>query len=400
MRIRILSAASHPALRIGSRLAGLLAIALSPAVAPCGAAELLDMRTGVHDERFRIVLDVEGDASCAVEEIPGTDDLRIVGEPLCPTSAAAEMRDPIPFLRAIQPSCEAARLSIRLVAAGPIEAKSFWLDPSGAKPARFVVDVSPSGSPGDEPARPVQPEPVPRRTGDWRILIDPGHGGRDPGATARGLKEKEIVLDVSRRLEAILDRSPGFEARLTRTEDRFIGLVERRRIAEGYEADAFVSVHANAVRRSQAKGVEVYFLSLGGASDEAAKEIARLENEADPEYVVEEDAELTDIPFGFDLRQNDTIVRSSRLAEVTLVALEESNLSASRGVKQAGFAVLKSFQVPSVLVEVGFISNPAEARRLKTADHRQRLAETIAEGIVDYFRQYARARAEEVGGGP
>jgi N-acetylmuramoyl-L-alanine amidase len=187
---------------------------------------------------------------------------------------------------------------------------------------------------------------------------------------------------------------------MTRQDDRFIGLRQRRRIAEEREADAFVSIHVNAARASQAGGVEVYFLSIGGASDEASRELARLENEADPEYVVEEDSLLEGIPFGFDLRQSDTLMRSSHLAEAILVSLERSSLAASRGVKQAGFAVLKSFQVPSILVEVGFLSNPAEAKRLKNDEHRERLAGSIAAGTTNYFSKYARARAETIEGTP
>jgi N-acetylmuramoyl-L-alanine amidase len=164
-------------------------------------------------------------------------------------------------------------------------------------------------------------------------------------------------------------------------------------LAEKYEADAFISIHVNAAKRKDAYGVEVFFLSMGGASDQASKELARLENEADPEYVVTEDSLLQGIPFSFDLRQSDTLLRSSRLAESVLVSFEASQLAASRGVKQAGFAVLKSFQVPSALIEIGFLSNPAEARRLKDAKHRQKLADCIVKGTIEYFERFARAKA-------
>jgi N-acetylmuramoyl-L-alanine amidase len=223
-------------------------------------------------------------------------------------------------------------------------------------------------------------------------MIDPGHGGNDPGARRGKLVEKEIVFDVARRLEALLDGSRDCEARLSRKDDRRIGLRERHELADAYDADAFVSIHVNAAPAKRALGVEVFFLSMRGASDEASRELASYENEADPGYVFEEDSLLQGIPFSFDLRQSDTLMRSSRLAESILSCLESSHLAASRGVKQAGFGVLKSFQVPSVLVEVGFLSNPQEGKRLASPAHRQDLAESIARGVMAYFDKYAPAR--------
>ncbi len=191
-----------------------------------------------------------------------------------------------------------------------------------------------------------------------------------------------------------MNHTEGYEARLSRKRDEYLGLGRRRKIGEEYEADAFVSIHANSFRKSQVQGVEVYFLSLRGVSDEASRELARLENEADPEYNPDEDDLLDGIPFSFDLRQNDTLRRSSAMAESTLAVIERSDLAASRGVKQAGFAVLKSFEVPSILVEVGFLSNPQEAKRLKSTRYRARVAESIAGGVILYLKNSAHARAE------
>lgn len=306
-------------------------------------------------------------------------------------------------------------MRIVLRASTRVDAVPMELPPGDGRPFRYVVDLAPVGEgtqgssqtleakPGGQDGTPPvgqgerkeqapTAEPAPRRSGPWRIFIDPGHGGSDPGATYKGLREKEIVLDVGRRVAKILNEREGFEARLSRSDDRLIPLRQRMRLAEAYEADAFLSIHANASRKSKAIGVEVFFLSLGGASDEASREVARLENEADPDYVVEEDSLLKGIPFSFDLRQSDTLRRSSRLSESILAAVESSGLAASRGVKQAGFAVLKSYQVPSSLIEIGFLSNPKEAKRLKDATHRQRLAECIVQGTVSYFERSARGR--------
>jgi N-acetylmuramoyl-L-alanine amidase len=223
-------------------------------------------------------------------------------------------------------------------------------------------------------------------------VLDPGHGGKDPGATAKGLKEKTVCLDVALRTAEILKRTPGFTPQLTRDSDRFIPLGERTRFAERKDADLFVSIHVNAAASRAADGAEVFFLSIGAASDRASSELARLENEADPDYVVEEDQELRGLPFAVDLRQSDTMLRSSRIAEVVLDLLAARKLAEPRGVKQAGFAVLKSFQVPSILVELGFISSQSDRKKLQTKEHRARLAEALAAGIREYFENYAPLR--------
>jgi len=393
-------------------LAGaVLLILLSGAALPSVGAQLLRVRASPHGSSLRVVLDIEGSTSCTLTRSPkgGNWSARLTG--LCRGRLPSPLRNPHPLVSVIEARCDGKDLRVDLTGRQPLKAKAFWIPPGDGKPRRYVIDVEPEGpsnppkaavsvpSEGPPKAKP-EPGPVPRRSGKWSILLDPGHGGKDPGATRRDLQEKEIALDIARRVEKILETSPGFEARLSRTDDRRIGLRERCRVAEDFGADAFISIHVNAAKKRGAMGVEVFFLSLGAASDEASREVARLENEADPDYVVEEDSLLQGIPFGFDLRQSDTLLRSSRLAETVLGAYETSHLAASRGVKQAGFAVLKSFQVPSILVETGFISNPEEARRLKDPDHRQRLAQCIAQGTIAYFERFARARVESEAASP
>ena len=253
------------------------------------------------------------------------------------------------------------------------------------------------GKTGAEAAASLMPTPGgasfgPRSRGPRVVVLDPGHGGADPGAVGKGLREKDVCLDVAKRLATALNKVRGYRALISRQDDRLIPLVERMRFAEREGADLFVSIHVNAARSSRASGAEVFFLSIGAATDRAAAELARLENEADPDLVVQEDEGLQGLPFAVDLRQSDTLLRSSRIAEVVLDVLTARGLAESRGVKQAGFAVLKSFQVPSILVEVGFISSPAERKKLKSADHRQRSAEALAIGVRRYFDRFAPAR--------
>lgn len=245
--------------------------------------------------------------------------------------------------------------------------------------------MSPKSATGDA-------SPGPQRSGPRVVIVDPGHGGADPGAVGKGLREKDVCLDVAKRLAAALNKVPGYRAVISRQDDRRIPLAERMRFAEREGADLFISIHVNAAPSSRASGAEVFFLSIGAATDRAAAEVARLENEADPDFVVQEDEALRGLPFAIDLRQADTLLRSSRIAEVVLDVLTARGLAESRGVKQAGFAVLKSFQVPSILVEVGFISSPAERKKLKSSDYRQRLAEALASGVWRYFGQSAPVR--------
>lgn len=386
------------------------AVFLAPILSPAAAARLIGIRTGNHEGRARVVFDLDEKVQCSLARVGEGEDWEVLLAGVCPSIDPPTLAAPHPLIVSIDGRCEGSTMRVVLRGSKRVDAAPLELPPGDGRSFRYVVDLRPAaegvrGENVDADAPPPverketkeqapTPEPSPRRSGPWRIFVDPGHGGADPGATYRGLREKEIVLDVARRVAKILNEKGGFDARLSRSDDRLIPLRQRMRLAEAFEADAFLSIHANASRKSMAIGVEVFFLSLGSASDEASREVARLENEADPDYVVEEDSLLKGIPFGFDLRQSDTLRRSSRLSESILTAVESSGLAASRGVKQAGFAVLKSYQVPSSLIEIGFLSNPKEAKRLKDAAHRQRLAECIVQGTVSYFEHSARAKAE------
>ncbi|MBD3237527.1 MAG: AMIN domain-containing protein [Candidatus Eisenbacteria bacterium] len=258
----------------------------------------------------------------------------------------------------------------------------FDLPAEQGRPARLVCDLL---RPAQAP--PALPEP-------WVVALDPGHGGGDPGAVSRRprLYEKEIVLTVARHITAELNAAPGVRAFLTREADVRVDLGQRVRRAEEVSADVFVSIHVNGCGHRSAQGAEVFFLSLGGATDASARELEALENQpaahSDPLI-----GEIADLPFAVDLIQTDTIQRSSLLAEVMLDALVEDRLAASRGVRQANFVVLRSVRVPSVLVELGFISNPEDARHLASSEHLAALGQSLARGLLDFKRDYARQSA-------
>ncbi len=239
--------------------------------------------------------------------------------------------------------------------------------------------TSPAAVKGNEPARlaPARPRVV---------VIDPGHGGHDPGAKGPGgVREKDICLAIAKAVAADLERRPGYRAVLTRDKDVFLNLRQRTRIAAEQKADLFVSIHANASRSKSARGTEVYFLSLRGASDEAASEVAMRENAADHVAGVpaESQNEIEDILV--DLLRASALERSSELAVTVIEHLRADANLELRGVKQAGFDVLKTAGMPSILIETAFISHPKEAKLLKSRDFQRRFAGLVANAVDVYL---------------
>ncbi len=211
----------------------------------------------------------------------------------------------------------------------------FALAPVGDKPHRVVIDVYRERLSGPAP-------PPPDKT-VRRIIIDPGHGGDDPGAKGYlGLVEKEITLDLARRLARRIAAMPGYEAILTRDGDYFVRLGERQKFARRKNGDVFVSLHANAARNKSGNGFEVYFLSLSGATDKMARELADKENAADLIGGVPAEAEEEVLSILFDYLQVEGMKRSEALAEEIWNAFRGGKDMELRNVKQAGFAVLKS----------------------------------------------------------
>ena len=185
-----------------------------------------------------------------------------------------------------------------------------------------------------------------------------------------------MTLAIAKKLKAQLDLMPGISAVLTRSGDYFIPLRQRIEIARRYQADLLISIHCNASRDHDATGTEIYFLSLTGATDEAARSVAEAENAADLIGGVPPQSGDDLLSILFDLRQNDTIRRSSELAEVLIDAVGADSRLVTRGVKQAGFVVLKAPEIPSVLIEAAFVTNPREAAILKDTQFQTKFAET------------------------
>jgi N-acetylmuramoyl-L-alanine amidase len=234
------------------------------------------------------------------------------------------------------------------------------------------------------------------------IAIDAGHGGEDPGAKGRkGTHEKDVTLSIAKKLKDVIDREPNMRGILTRDGDYFIPLQGRVQKARRINADLFVSVHADSFIRPDARGSSVFALSENGATSVAARWLAKKENEAD--LIGGVNLDVAD-PYLkqtlLDLSQTATINDSLKLARSVLDHLGKINTLHKGTVEQAGFAVLKAPDIPSILVETAFISNPAEEKKLKDDTYQQKLADTVFAGIKNYFAQNPALARARVAGNP
>jgi N-acetylmuramoyl-L-alanine amidase len=254
-------------------------------------------------------------------------------------------------------------------------------DPARAKGTARQVEVAPGrapkGKPGPRPSRPVT------------IAIDAGHGGEDPGARGRdGTLEKEVTLAIARKLKHLVDEQPGMRAVLIRDGDYFVALGERVQRARRVQADLFVSIHADAFIKPHARGSSVFALSERGATSAAARWLAKKENEADLIGGVNIDhADPYVKQVLLDLSQTATINDSVKLGSAVLEHIGSLNTLHKPRVEQAGFAVLKAPDIPSILIETAFITNPDEEKKLRRGAYQDQMAQAILGGIVRYFER-------------
>jgi len=263
---------------------------------------------------------------------------------------------------------------------------SFLLEPKGENGYRLVIDVK-------EPTSSRKQEVVKKKSlRDVIVAIDAGHGGNDPGATGRlGTHEKNVTLQIAKRLKKVIDGTKGMKAELIRRSDRFMRLRDRIKRAHKLNADLMISIHADSFPDKRARGASVYALSVDGASSESARLLAEKENKVD-------------LLFGdVDLNHKDEMVRQV-LLDLSLTGTIESSLDIGdevlkelgrvgrvhkKKVQQAGFAVLKAPNIPAILLETAFISNPKEERKLRSTAHQSKLAKAILRGVNDYFARKA-----------
>lgn len=275
----------------------------------------------------------------------------------------------------------------------PAKPRSFLLAANGQQGDRLVVDLEPIGT-ASAAKKAVDATSndavrrVPKAGREIVIAIDPGHGGKDPGARGpTGLREKDVVLRVSRELAGMIDAEPGMRAYLTRNGDDFVRLRQRMERARTARADLFISLHADAFRDRRVRGATVYVLSSKGASDEAARRLAERENAADLIGGVRlDDKDQTLASVLLDLSQNASLSASIDAGDDILQEIRKIAKVRKTKVQQAPFLVLKSPDVPSLLVETAFISNPSDEKNLGSQNYRKRLARAIFTGVQAYFR--------------
>lgn len=282
----------------------------------------------------------------------------------------------------------------RLVIDLGVDLKTAAATETDAKPATQTPRFTPPQA-QNNPAAHIETTPPPVRTSpmlprrDIIVAIDPGHGGRDPGAIGpRGTREKDVVLQISNRLATLVDAEPGMRAFMTRDNDIFITLRQRIQRAKSAGADMFISIHADAFNRPNARGSSVYVLSQRGASSEAAQILADRENAADlAGGITLDDKDDVLASVLLDLSQTASLEASLEVGETVLGGLKRVGNVHKKKVESAAFVVLKSPDIPSVLVETAFISNPQEEQNLKSAQHQQKLAQAMMAGIRNYFQR-------------
>ncbi|MDH3386347.1 MAG: N-acetylmuramoyl-L-alanine amidase [Gammaproteobacteria bacterium] len=278
------------------------------------------------------------------------------------------------------------RLRVVLDMQGKVRPRSFALKPDGKSGHRLVVDLHATNM-SPTPIKTSQEERN-KRKDEFVIALDPGHGGRDPGAIGKkGTREKDVTLSVARKMKNLINRTPGYRAILTREGDRFITLRNRVKKAREAEADIFVSLHADSFHSPSVKGASVYALSLSGASSEAARWIAQKENASDLIGGISlDDKDDLIASVLLDLSQTATIQDSLELGSNVLENIGKVSKLNHPQVQQAGFAVLKAPDMPSILIETAFLSNPGEEKKLRNPKHQHKLAKAVFSGIRNHLQ--------------
>lgn len=273
----------------------------------------------------------------------------------------------------------------------PIRYELDLLKPFDRYKYRLVIDLYDEDHVEDANAAPsstVNSAASRARKGDIVIVIDAGHGGEDPGAVGKNSYEKRIVLQIAKRLKQLIDKEPGLRAELTRTGDYYISLRRRIIMARNMNADLFISVHADGHKNTKAQGASVYALSQRGATSETARWLADKENSSDlvgGVSIADKEDLLAEVLL--DLSMTKTVSESISFGREVLAELKKIGKVHSKRVEQAGFAVLKSPDIPSILVETAYITNPSEEKLLGSKSHQTKLATAIINGVKQYLRK-------------
>lgn len=360
---------------------GMLAASLASA-----GSTVQDIRLWSEDGRTRIVLDLSRPAQHTIFTLRGPD--RLVVD--LKDSRLADALKKLPSGGAISSIRTGVRsngqLRVVLDLNQAVRSRSFTAGPNDKYGDRLVIDLQIQGN--IRTVKRASEEFVAGR--DVVIAVDPGHGGHDPGAIGRAkTREKDVALALGKLLAKRINEEPGMRAILVRKGDYYVDHRERMEIARRQKADLFVSIHADAVDDRRAKGASVYVLSLKGASDEASRRLAKRENASDllgGVSLADKDPVLASVLL--DLSQNAALSASLNVGGEVIRQLARVGPVHKGKVQQAGFLVLKSPDVPSILVETAYISNPDEEKKLRSKSHHNKLTQAILAGIRNYFYKY------------
>ncbi len=373
---------------------------LGMAHGPLWAASAVQrLRMSVDGQTTRLVFDMDGPADYTVFTLEAPDRVVVDLAGARAQGALDVVSNPLSLVQGVRHAPRNGRdlrVVLDLRAAG--DPNSFVLLPAQGSPHRLVLDLTERAGAAPALAMPATPAigtPTVRNRTPLRevvVAIDPGHGGHDPGAIGPGgTREKEVVLQIAKRLAQRLEREPGMRPVLIRTGDYFLPLRERINRARAADADVFLSIHADAIQDRRVQGSSVYILSDRGASSEAARFLAQRENSADLRLggvpIESQDDSLTSVLL--DLAQSGSLEASHALATRLISEMHRVGKVRKAQVERANFAVLRSPDVPSVLVEAAFISNPSEERILRTEAFQNSLADALLTGLRAYFATHA-----------
>lgn len=374
-------------------LLALIAILMSHSVSAASVVQVEGVRLWRAPDHTRVVFDLSGAVKHELFPLTGPDrlvvDLRDADNQASLSSVDLS-KTPIKRIRSARREQQDLRYVFDLNTS--VKPRSFFLKKHEDKPDRLVIDLYDKTAVTEKTVEGVFEAAAvsPRRK--ILVVIDAGHGGEDPGAIGpRRVKEKDVVLDIAKRLAKKVNETEGYYAKLTRTNDYYVPLKKRRDFARQQRADLFVSIHADAFNVPSANGASVFALSRRGATSETARFLARKENDADliggvgDVSLDDKDAVLKGVLV--DLSMSATLGSSLDAGKHILDQMGSIARLHKRSVEQAGFLVLKSPDVPSILVETGFISNPDEAKKLSTPAYRNQMAQSIYKGIRGFFEK-------------
>ncbi len=347
------------------------------------SATVKDVRVWRAPDHTRLVFDLSGPVEHSLRELSSPDRIVVdVQNTKLTIPSGLDLSDtPIERIRTGVRNNTDTRVVLDLRA--KVKPRSFALKATEGKDDRLVIDLYDPAAPSKVAAQ----KPDDKAQRDIIVAIDAGHGGEDPGALGPSrIQEKKVVLAIASELRDLFAKAKGYHPVMIRTGDYYVSLSGRRKLAREAQADVLISIHADAFTNPQANGASVYALSLRGASSTAARYLAQRENDADLVGGVtlsDKDDVLASVLT--DLSMTSTLDRSLQMGSAVLKEVGGVARLHKSQVEQAAFAVLKSPDVPSILVETGFISNPTEARRLNNADYRRRMARAIFTGVNAHF---------------